>query len=168
MLSKLYISKVLPFKRKFISFEIYRYILADLEQIIAESFQKKNKYEALDVIDFKYVKAEQIKFQIIKIFFNKFYFGNEIELLYENAIRFLIIDKVKYQLIYFDVGSLPEIDLNYNKIIIFMFQLDFLKVFYCGKLVIEKDLTNDFKQVFYEKYCLEDSQYFIDFNSLSV
>mgnify|MGYP000536355863 CR=1 FL=1 len=78
-LQKLYLTKVLPHLSKFKMCEIYGFEIKKIEQQLAESFNKKNIHEALDIPDFKHVKNKKILPEIIKTAIKKLKIVDEFE-----------------------------------------------------------------------------------------
>jgi len=133
-LQKLYLTKVLPHLSKFKMCEIYGFEIKKIEQQLAESFNKKNIHEALDIPDFKHVKNKKILPEIIKTAIKKLKIVDEFE---NEKNGFLKINNTQYKLVTFSSGELPEIKFNNENLIFFMYQPGFKKIFYCGKLLKE-------------------------------
>ena len=133
-LQKLYLTKVLPYLKNFKMCEIYNYEIKKIEQKLAESLNKKNIHEALDIPDFRHVKDAKLLPEIIKIAILKLKLIEKERLEYTTNINILKIGDKEYQLVTFSSGELPKIRHNNENIIFFMYQPGFNKIFYCGRL----------------------------------
>lgn len=128
---KLYLTKVLPHLRNFKMCEMYNFEIKKIEQQLAESFNKKNIHEALDIADFSHVKNTKLVPEIIKTAIKKL---RIVESLEDEKVDFLKIDNKQYKIITFSSGELPKIKFNNENLIFFMYQPGFKKIYYCGKL----------------------------------
>lgn len=165
-IEQLYLTKVIPYLKDFKICEIYSYELKKLEQDLAESFNQKNIYTTLDLPDFKHIKDIKLESSIIKLTCEKLKIGNTIVIEKSNGVKFIDIDNIKYQLIFFSSGIVPEVELKKENIIFFMYQPKFQKIYYCGKLFLNgmsETEVNDF----YTNYCFGETKKFIDFKNLS-
>jgi len=131
---KLYLTKVLPHLRNFKMCEIYNFEIKKIEQQLAESLNKKNIHEALDIPDFRHVKNTKLLREIIKVAIKKLKIIEKVE---AQINDFLKIDNKEYKLVTFSSGELPKIKFNNENLIFFMYQPGFKKIFYCGKLLKE-------------------------------
>lgn len=165
-IEQLYLTKIIPFLNEFKICDIYNYELKKFDQELAESMNQKNIYTALDLPDFVNIKDYKLEESIIKLTCKKLNIGNEVNLVKENGLKMLIIDGEKYQMIYFSSGSVPEVDLKLEKLIFFMYQPKFNKIYYCGILNLKK-LTKTTINNFYKNNCYNDTKKFIDFKNLS-
>ncbi len=138
---KLYISKVLPHLKNFKTCEIYKYEIKKIEQKLAESLNKKNMYEVLDIPDFRHVKNSKLLPGIIKLAIKKLKLVKKEKPIEIKNTDIIEIDNTEYQLVTFSSGEIPKIKFKNKNLIIFMYQPDFNKIFYCGKLYLNK-VTN--------------------------
>ena len=164
-IDRLYLTEVIPLLNQFKICEIYGYELKRFDQELAESMNQKNIYTALDLPDFKDIREIKLESSIIKLTCKKMNLGNEVNLMKENNSKFLNIDGEKYQLVFFPSGSVPEIEINFNKLIFFMYQPKFQKIYYCGIFNL-KNLTKATINNFYINNCLFGTKKFIDFKNL--
>lgn len=147
---KLYITKVLPHLKNFKMCEIHGFEIKKIEQQLAESLNKKNIYEALDIPDFKNVKDSKLLPKIIEISLKKLGLFKEFKI----EKYFLNIDNEKYKIVAFSSGDLPIIKYNNENLVLFMYQPGFKKIYYCGKLLKENisrsnetELFTDFEKL---------------------
>jgi len=161
-----YLTKIIPFLNEFKICEIYNYELNKFDLELAESMNQKNIYTALDLPDFKNIREVKLEGSIIKLACKKLNIGGEVNLEKGNGLKVLNIDGEKYQLIFFPSGSVPEIDLKLEKLIFFMYQPKFQKIYYCGIKNLKK-LTKTTINDFYTNQCYNDTKKFIDFKNLS-
>ena len=164
-IEQLYLTEVIPNLINFEICEIYGYELKNLEQELAESINQKNIYTALDLPDFKHIKDIKLESNIIKLTCKKLKIGKTVVIEKRNGIKIIDIDDIKYQLIFFPSGIVPEIEIKLEKIIFFMFQPKFQKIYYCGKLCVNK-LTPTEINNFYTEHCFSGTKKFIDFKNL--
>lgn len=137
----LYLTKVLPHLKNFKMSVIYRYEIKKIEQQLAESFNKKNIHEALDIADFRHVKNKKLLPDILKLAIKKLKIIEKEDDINSDHI---IIDDKKYKIVTFISGELPKIKLNNDNLIFFMYQHGFEKVYYCGKITKENiSFTNN-------------------------
>lgn len=161
----LYLSKVIPLLNEFKLCEIYNYELKKFDQELAESINQKNIYAALDLPDFKNIKEVKLESNIIKHTCKKLNLGDEVIISKDKNTKFLEIDNEKYQLVFFPSGSVPEVDVNFDKLIFFMYQPKFQKIFYCGKYDLKK-ISKSTISKFYTTLCYNGTKKFIGFNEL--
>jgi hypothetical protein len=164
-IEQLYLTKIIPYLKEFKICEIYNYELKKLDQELAESMNQKNIYTALDLPDFKNIKEIKLESSVIKLSCKKLNIGNQANLEKENGIKLLNIDGEKYQLIFFPSGSVPEVDIKSEKLIFFMYQPKFQKIYFCG-IYNSKKLNTTTINNFYKNHCFTDSKKFIDFKNL--
>jgi len=164
-IEQLYLTKVIPHLREFEICEIYNYEIKNLEQELAQSMNQKNIYTALDLPDFKHIKDIKLESGVITIACKKLNLGRIVKIIKNNGIKTIDIDGDIFQLIFFPSGTVPEVNLKYEKLIFFMFQPKFQKIYYCGKLDCKK-LTKTNIDYFYKNYCFKDTNKFIDFKIL--
>jgi len=164
-IEKLYLTNIIPYLKEFKTCEIYNFELNKLYQELAESINQKNIYTALDLPDFVNTKEIKLETSIIKLSCKKLKIGNEVNLLKENGIKILIIDGEKYQLLFFPSGSVPEVIIKLEKLIFFMFQPKYQRIYYCGIYTIKK-INSTTINSFYKNHCFNDSNKFIDFKNL--
>ena len=105
-LQKLYLTKVLPHLSKFKMCEIYGFEIKKIEQQLAESFNKKNIHEALDIPDFKHVKNKKILPEIIKTAIKKLKIVDEFE---NEKNGFLKINNTQYKLVTFSSEAILSV-----------------------------------------------------------
>ncbi|MGX1024262.1 hypothetical protein [Psychroflexus sp. MBR-150] len=91
---KLYVSKVLPHLANFKVCNIYRYEIKKIEQELAESFNKNNIHEVLDIPDFRHVKNDKLMPEIIKLVLNKLKIEKNTLLQKKD---FIVIDGIEYK-----------------------------------------------------------------------
>lgn len=164
-IEQLYLTKIIPLLSEFKICEIYNYELKKLDQELAESFNQKNIYTALDLPDFKNIKEVKLESNIIKLTCKKLNIGKDVSFLKENNYKILQIDDEKFQLIFFPFGTVPEIDVKFKKIIFFMYQPKFKKIYFCGKYNLKK-ITKASVDKFYTNLCFNGTKKFIGFNEL--
>lgn len=165
-MEQLYLTKVLPYLKDFVVCDIYGYELKKFNQELAESINQKNIYTALDLPDFKDIKDVKLEASIIQHSCKKLKIGSQVTLLKGKSVKTLNIDGTDYQLILFPTGTIPEVNLKNEKIIFFMYQNKYQKIYYCGKLdlkILNESTINDF----YTKYCFNNTKKFISFNNLN-
>lgn len=166
-IKNLYLKYVLPNLINFDRCDIYNYEIKNLEQTLAESFNKKNIHEALDIPDFRHVKDLKLQSYIIELACNKLNLGNSIEYRKNSKCTSLLIDDVEFQLVLFPMGEIPQIELFNQKIIFIMYEPGFKKIFYCGKIELNNKITDKVYSEFYEKHCENGNKLFTDFKALS-
>jgi hypothetical protein len=164
-IEQLYLTKVIPLLSEFRICDIYNYELKKLDQELAESINQKNIYTALDLPDFKNIKEVKLEASIINLTCKKLNIGKDINIIKENNYKILQIDNEKFQLIFFPSGSVPEIDIKLEKIIFFMYQPKFQKIYFCGKYNLKK-ITKSNIDKFYTNLCFNGTKKFIGFNEL--
>jgi hypothetical protein len=164
-IEQLYLTKIIPFLNDFKMCEIYNYELKKFDQELAESMNQKNIYAALDLPDFKHIKEIKLESSIINLTCRKLNLGENINIIKEDGIKFLQINDLKYQLIFFPSGLVPEVDLKLENLIFFMYQPKFKKVYYCGTLK-NKKLNKSIINNFYINNCFNDTKRFVNFKSL--
>lgn len=164
-IDQLYLTHINPYLKRFKLCKIYNYELLKLNQKVAESINQKDIYRALDIPDFKYVKEVRIQSDIIELACTRLKIGEESKVSNHKGIQILDIDRDKYQIIFFPSGSVPEVNLKKEKLIFFMYQPNFEKIYYCGKLELN-DILDDTISNFYKNNCYKNTNKFIDFKSL--
>ena len=162
----LYLKYILPNLIKFDRCDIYNYEIKNIEQQLAESLNKKNIHEALDIPDFRHVKDLKLQSYIIELACKKLKIGKSTEYRKNSKSTSLIIDDIEYQLILFPMGAIPEIELINQKVIFMMYEPGFKKIFYCGKIELNRKITKKIYSEFYEKHCESGNKLFTDFNVL--
>tara|TARA_B100000795_G_scaffold67946_1_gene46904 strand:+ start:2457 stop:2963 length:507 start_codon:yes stop_codon:yes gene_type:complete len=162
---KLYLSHILPYISKFKCCAIYSYEIKQIEQTIAESINKKNIHNALDVPDFRYVKDTKVLSHIIKLCLKKLNFDS-VTINTKQNLTLLNIENQDYQLITFASGELPKINIQEKNLLFFMYQPGFKKVYYCGKFKFKDNSAKINSEKFHEINSLENTQYFINFKEL--
>jgi len=162
---QLYINNIIPLINEFEICEIYAYELNKLDQELAESINQKNIYTALDLPDFKHIKEIKLESSIVKLTCKKLNLGNQVDVEKENGFKILNLDGEKFQLIFFPSGIVPEINLRLEKLIYFMYQPKFQKIYFCGIQNLKK-LDKTTIDNFYLNHCYGDTKKFIDFKSL--
>jgi hypothetical protein len=166
-LEQMYLTEILPSLKFFKICEIYGFELRNLEQELAESINQKNIYTALDLPDFKHIKEKKLESLMIKLACKKLKLGDDIIIETKLKVNILTIDNEMFQLIFFPSGTVPEVDLKFEKLIFFMYQPKFKKIHYCGKLVL-KNLSKESTLKFYNENCHPNTQKFINFKILSI
>jgi hypothetical protein len=164
-IEQLYLTNIIPHLKEFKTCEIYNFELNKLYQELAESMNQKNIYTALDLPDFVNIKEIKLETSIIKLTCKKLKIGNDVNFEKENGIKILNIDDEKYQLIFFPSGSVPEVSIKKEKLIFFMFQPKYQKIYYCGIHTLKKVNSITINN-FYKNHCFNDSNKFIDFKNL--
>ncbi len=149
---KLYLTKVLPHLKNFKMCEIYSYEIKKIEQQIAESLNKRNIHEALDIPDFRHVKNSKLLPEVIKSAIKKLKISEKSD---DKNIDYIKIDDKKYKLVTFSSGELPKIKSNNENLIFFMYQPGFKKIFYCGKLLKENISSTNNVELFTDFGSLE-------------
>lgn len=165
-MEQVYLVHVLPVAKEFIVCSIYNHELRQLDQDIATAHNQKNIHTALDIPDFRMKRDFQKESLILKLTFEKLKLGKSIELLKEKGDYFVTIDSVKYQVVFFPLGTIPKLKIKLDKLIFIMFRNDFNKIYYCGKLELkEEELRNECSE-FYSKHCVGSENKFTDFRIL--
>ncbi|MAE09056.1 MAG: hypothetical protein CL661_09895 [Bacteroidetes bacterium] len=132
--------------------EIYSYEIKKIEQQIAESLNKRNIHEALDIPDFRHVKNSKLLPEVIKSAIKKLKISEKSD---DKNIDYIKIDDKKYKLVTFSSGELPKIKSNNENLIFFMYQPGFKKIFYCGKLLKENISSTNNVELFTDFGSLE-------------
>jgi hypothetical protein len=161
-MNNIFYTNVSPHLSKFTIVKIYNYELAKIDLEIAQSFNKKNIHSALDGVDFKILRRTRLMNEVLKLTCEKLKLGDEILIKKEGLEKYLIIDGVKYNLVFIMVGHLPFVNLNDEKTIVFIHLNDFTKVYYCGvkETLLPTDIT-----LINEKTVLKNFENFIDIKS---
>lgn len=162
---QLYLKTIIPLLKDFKFCNIYNYQLKKFVQELAESLNQKNIYTALDIPDFKFVKETKLEAKIIKLVCEKMKIGNVVEFYRSKRTKILEIDKKKFQLIFFPSGTIPEIEIDLENLIFFMYNENFEKIYFCGTFFLQNICPESINQ-FYNNHCLANSKKFIDFKNL--
>ena len=161
---QLYFSFISPYLKDLKSCTIYKHELKIINDIIIKNSKYSSLYKALDIPDFSTFRNLIVFSEIIKLSCNKFKMGSEINYVKEGDTHFLLIDGLKYQLIYFFKGEVPIVNIKFPNLVFFMIEQGLGKVFYCGKLSINKlELDTLFKS----KNFAPNTDYFINFKTLN-
>lgn len=131
-MNNIFYTNVSPYLKDFTIVKIYNYELAKIDLEIAQSFNKKNIHSALDSADFKILRRTRLTNEVIKLTCEKLKLGTEILIRKEGVEKYLIIDKIKYNLVFSMIGHIPFVNVNKEKTIVFVYSNDFTKIYYCG------------------------------------
>lgn len=137
---------VLPLLYDFQSVRIYNYEIAKIDQQTAKLANKKNIHSALDLPDFKVLRRVRLINEILRLSCEKLNLGNEIIIKKKTTNKYIFIDGIEYCLLIFALGEKPIFKYSTDEnIIVFIYNYNFTKIFYCGKKKISKsDFLDDF------------------------
>lgn len=168
---QLYLKSITPLLNEFGRCSINSYEVKQVEQIIAEEVNVANIHRALDIPDFKWVKDKKMEGHILKIATKKLNLGKEVKFSTKASYPIFHIDGVNYQLVFFKMGTLPKVQMKSPRMIFFMYQNGFQKIFYCGQLNLGSSntdrLNDEHLEIFKNDYCEKGTAYFTNFEKLT-
>ena len=145
-----YLEIVSPIMNNFLKCDVYKFEIEKIDLEIAQSVNEKSIYKALDNVDFKTIRKVRLENEILKLVCKKLKIGNNILLGRDKDIKLIIIDDIKYQIIWLKDNTLPTISNNNNyKKMFFISSTDYKRFYYCGKInTIDSSLLIDNTNVF--------------------